>query len=65
MGVAIGRVSDDGRVHWGIVSDPDLVPDADVFVELIRRSLRALADAAGLATDAAEPARDAPIPSVH
>jgi WS/DGAT/MGAT family acyltransferase len=65
MGLAIGLVSYDGRVHWGIVSDPDLVPDADVFVERIGRSLRRLADAAGLAPAAAEPARDAPVPSVH
>jgi len=65
MGLAIGLVSYDGRVHWGIVSDPDLVPDADVFVDLVAKSLRALAEIAGLAPDAAAAGADAPVPSVH
>jgi WS/DGAT/MGAT family acyltransferase len=65
MGLAIGLVSYDGRVYWGLVSEPDLVPDADVFVELLRGSLRRLAEAAGLAPEAAEAGRAAPVPSVH
>jgi len=65
MGLAVGLVSYDGRVHWGIVSDPDLVPDADVFTGLVAKALRALAEAAGLAPDAAAPGADAPVPSVH
>ncbi|HZO09541.1 MAG TPA: wax ester/triacylglycerol synthase family O-acyltransferase [Myxococcota bacterium] len=65
MGLAVGLVSYDGRVHWGIVSDPDLVPDADVFTDLVAKSLRALAEAAGLAPDAAAPGAGAPVPSVH
>jgi diacylglycerol O-acyltransferase len=64
MGLAIGLISYDGRVHWGIISDPDLVPDSDVFVGLIGSSLRALAETAGLAPDAAAGA-GAPVPSVH
>jgi len=64
MGLAVGLVSYDGRIHWGIISDPDLVPDADVFVDLIAKSLRRLADLAGLAP-AAAPDRDAPVASVH
>jgi len=65
MGIAVGLISYDGRVHWGIISDPDLVPDADVFVDLIGRSLHRLADLAGLAPAASEPGRDAPVPSLH
>jgi WS/DGAT/MGAT family acyltransferase len=63
MGLAIGLMSYDGRVHWGIISDPDLVPDADVFVERLGKSLRRLADLAGLAPATGEP--DAPPPSLH
>src|SRR5262245_3698486 len=65
MGLAIGLISYDGRVHWGIISDPDLVPDADVFVDLVGKSLRRLVELAGLAPEASEPGRDAPVPSVH
>jgi WS/DGAT/MGAT family acyltransferase len=65
MGLAVGLMSYDGRVHWGIISDPDLVPDADAFVERLGASLRRLADLAGLAPAAGEPGGDAPVPSVH
>jgi hypothetical protein len=65
MGLAIGLISYDGRIHWGIVSDPDLVPDADVFVDLVAKSLRALAETAGLGSAPTAPGRDAPVPSVH
>ncbi len=65
MGLAVGLISYDGRVHWGVISDPNLVPDAGVFVDLISKSLRRLADLAGLAPTASEPGRDAPVPSVH
>ena len=65
IGLAIGLISYDGRVHWGIISDPDLVPDADVFVGWIAKSLRALAEVAGLAPDTAAPGAGAALPSVH
>jgi WS/DGAT/MGAT family acyltransferase len=65
MGLAVGLMSYDGRVHWGIISDPDLVPDADAFVERLGASLRRLADLAGLAPAAGEPGGDATVPSVH
>jgi WS/DGAT/MGAT family acyltransferase len=61
MGLAIGLVSYAGRVHWGIVSDPDLVPDADVFVEQLEASLRRVC---ALAEPAAAPG-EAARPSVH
>ena len=65
MGLAIGLISYDGRVHWGIISDPDLVPDADVFVALLQASLRRVAELAGLAAEPGETGREAPVPSVH
>jgi len=65
MGLAIGLISYDGSVHWGIVSDPDLVPDADVFVDLLSAALRRLAEAAGLGPAATPPAAEPPAPSLH
>src|SRR5262245_6676789 len=46
LGVGIALASYDGFVHWGFNSDPDLVPDADVFVEQIRASYRRVAELA-------------------
>ncbi len=46
LGVGIALASYDGFVHWGFNSDPDLVPDADVFVEQIRASYARVAAAA-------------------
>ena len=43
LGLGIALASYDGFVHWGFNSDPDLVPDADVFVEQIRASYRRIA----------------------
>ncbi len=65
MGLAIGLISYDGRVHWGIISDPDLVPDADVFVEMLQASLRRVAELAGLALEPDEAGRETPLPSLH
>src|SRR3990172_10401121 len=65
MGLAIGLISYDGRVHWGIVSDPDLVPDAYVFVGLLQASLRRVAELAGLGSEPSETGHEAPVPSVH
>jgi WS/DGAT/MGAT family acyltransferase len=36
LGIGIALASYDGTVHWGFNSDPDVVPDADVFVEQIK-----------------------------
>jgi WS/DGAT/MGAT family acyltransferase len=58
LGVGIALASYDGHVHWGFNSDPDVVPDADVFVEQIRAAYARVAAAAkgagpaSLATDA-------------
>jgi hypothetical protein len=65
MGLAIGLISYDGRVHWGIISDPDLVPDADVFVDMLQASLRGVAALAGLAPEPSEVGENAPVPSLH
>ena len=43
LGIGIALASYDGVVHWGFNSDPDLVPDSDVFVEQIRAAYTRLA----------------------
>jgi WS/DGAT/MGAT family acyltransferase len=48
LGIGIALASYDGYVHWGFNSDPDVVPDADVFVERIRASYARVAEAAKL-----------------
>ena len=48
LGIGIALASYDGLVHWGFNSDPDVVPDADVFVEQIRASYARVAAAAKL-----------------
>ena len=52
LGIGIALASYDGHVHWGFNSDPDVVPDADVFVEQIRASYARVAAAAKLTHDA-------------
>ena len=37
-GIGIALASYDGTVHWGFNSDPEIVPDADAFVEQIKAS---------------------------
>jgi len=64
MGLAIGLISYDGMVSWGIISDPDLVPDANVFVEMLRGSLARLHDAAGLNPDGVGESETRP-PALH
>ncbi|MEN8161474.1 MAG: wax ester/triacylglycerol synthase family O-acyltransferase [Myxococcota bacterium] len=53
MGVGIGLLSYDGTVNWGFNSDPEIVPDADVFVEQIKA---AYARVAKLAPEEPKPA---------
>jgi len=55
LGIGIALASYDGFVHWGFNSDPDVVPDADVFVEQIRASYARVAAAAQLAAEAPPP----------
>ncbi len=55
LGIGIALASYDGFVHWGFNSDPDVVPDADVFVEQIRASYARVAAAAQVAAEAPPP----------
>ncbi|MCH2185278.1 WS/DGAT domain-containing protein, partial [Myxococcota bacterium] len=44
MGVGIALMSYNGRVCWGFNANPDVIPDVDVFVDLIKQSLQELTD---------------------
>ena len=35
-GLGVALFSYDGSVHWGVMSDWDLVPDLDAFIECIQ-----------------------------
>jgi WS/DGAT/MGAT family acyltransferase len=48
LGIGIALTSYDGTLHWGFNSDPDLVPDADVFVEKVQAAYEAVAKEAGI-----------------
>ena len=54
IGIGIALMSYDGRVSWGFTADYDLVPDLDHFVDLIGKSFRQLAEAAGAASSTVE-----------
>jgi WS/DGAT/MGAT family acyltransferase len=56
LGIGIALASYDGHVHWGFNSDPDVVPDADVFVEQIRAAYARVGAAARQAPEAPPPA---------
>ena len=43
MGLGIALASYDGALDWGFNSDPDIVPDAEVFVEKVQEAYDALA----------------------
>jgi WS/DGAT/MGAT family acyltransferase len=55
LGIGIALLSYDGFVHWGFNSDPEVVPDADVFVEQIRASYARVAAAAQVVAAAPPP----------
>ena len=44
MGVSIALMSYNGRIGWGFNANPDIIPDLDIFVDLIKQSLQKLAD---------------------
>lgn len=48
LGIGIALASYDGTLHWGFNSDPDIVPDADVFVEKVQEAYDAVAKEAGI-----------------
>jgi WS/DGAT/MGAT family acyltransferase len=35
MGLCIGAMSYNGKICWGLIGDPDLIPDIDVLVKMI------------------------------
>jgi hypothetical protein len=63
LGLGIALTSYAGGLHWGFNSDPDVVPDADVFVEKIEESYQALAALASVPLAAATPRPPAPAPT--
>ena len=44
MGVGIALMSYDGKVCWGFNANPDVIPDLDVFVNQIKKSLDTLTE---------------------
>ncbi len=48
LGIGIALASYDGSLHWGFNSDPDIVPDADVFAEKVQAAYEEVAAAAGV-----------------
>ncbi len=58
LGVAIGVLSYNGRVCWGITADYDRIPDVDHLADLIRSSFERLAGAAGVRVNDASPRPD-------
>jgi WS/DGAT/MGAT family acyltransferase len=65
MGMGIALISYAGTVNWGFNFDPELVPDADVFIDKVRGSLESVRRAAGLprVRPAEKPAREQPAPA--
>ncbi len=55
LGLGIALASYDGALHWGFNSDPDIVPDADVFVEKVQAAYAGVAAIAGVAPKQAAP----------
>ena len=58
QGLGVAVMSYAGRVCWGFNSDPEVVPDAEVFAQKMAESLERVREAAAVATsEPAEPAR--------
>jgi WS/DGAT/MGAT family acyltransferase len=57
LGLAIGIMSYNGKVCWGLVGDYDRVPDLDAFASDLYDSFEALARAAGIRSAAGREAR--------
>jgi WS/DGAT/MGAT family acyltransferase len=51
LGVGIALASYNGTVHWGFNADPDIVPDLETFVALVRGAYDGVARAAGVAVE--------------
>jgi len=57
QGLAVGALSYNGRICWGLTADEDRIPDLDDFAAAIRQSFDRLAQAAGVRLEAARPAK--------
>jgi hypothetical protein len=55
LGLAIGVLSYNGNVYWGITADYDRLPDVAELTALLRSSFEGLARAAGVRPPDAEP----------
>ncbi len=55
MGIGIAVTSYAGMMHFGFNSDPDIVPNVDLFSELVRDALERAARDAGVTLTASEP----------
>ena len=44
MGVGIALMSYNRRIYWGFNANPDVIPDLEVFVDQIRKSMERLAE---------------------
>jgi len=51
LGIGIALASYNGTVHWGFNADPDILPDLDTFVSLVRSAYDGVARAAGVAVE--------------
>jgi len=51
LGIGIALASYNGTVHWGFNADPDIVPDLETFVALLRGAYDGVARAAGVAVE--------------
>ena len=47
VGLGVALMSYNGQVCWGFNADPELVPDLDVFVEMVEKSYDRVAQVAG------------------
>ena len=47
VGIGVALISYNGNVCWGLNADAELVPDLDVFAEMIENSMQRVAEAAG------------------
>jgi hypothetical protein len=48
MGIGIAATSYAGAMNFGSNADPDLVPNVDLFAEMMQRSLERIAKEAGV-----------------
>jgi WS/DGAT/MGAT family acyltransferase len=55
MGLGIALMSYNGKICWGFNANPDVIPDLEAFVSLIRTTIDRVADAAGVSLSDSKP----------